>query len=411
MGDFTIGLVYTDREWRRALQTFVRDHVAGVAVRVLRDTRMALEEHMDVLVLDEGSSFLSAHFVEEMRDRNVSVVGVFSAEEPDGHGRRAFARLGVETVFPSTVEPDELLARLRELGPSVAPVIGRQVDEILSGVEVAAHASRGVVVVVGGPAGAGATEVAVALAQIASEKASTILVDLDEVSPGIARRLGLALYPHLLVALDELRGGGLAGPDFDHRLQNVLARPTSSRSRPIAFDVIGGLPDPKDWMSIPPDDVVGLLRTLAALREVVVVNVGPQLEDLSRWIPRYEASRSAVEAATVVVGVCEASPRGVVRFLDWLVDVKALRSGRSLEALVVNRAPRSRLRRAELAATISEHVGDLGGRLVVVPEDRAVAQSSWDGGLVSRRRPFLRLLRNLTGLMESQALATRSPGQ
>jgi hypothetical protein len=69
VADFTVGLVYTDREWRTAFQKYVRDHVAGVAVRLVRDTRMALEEHVDVLVVDDGTSFLSGQMVEGLRRR------------------------------------------------------------------------------------------------------------------------------------------------------------------------------------------------------------------------------------------------------------------------------------------------------------------------------------------------------
>ena len=62
----------------------------------------------------------------------------------------------------------------------------------------------------------------------------------------MARRLHLALYPHLLTALDGVRGAGFdeqAQEDGD-LLDAALARPLSS-SGDLPFDVLAGLADGK----------------------------------------------------------------------------------------------------------------------------------------------------------------------
>ena len=390
MASFTVGLVYTDRQWRTAFQKYVRDHVSGVAVRLVRDTRMALEEHVDVLVVDDGTSFLSGQLVEGLRRREVPIVGIYGADEPDVQGAAVLKRLGVDLVLPSTVEPEELLERLRTLCPKEGLELGQQVEEVFARVALD-EPSLGSVVAVGGPSGAGATEVAVALAALAAARSRTLLLDIDEVSPGVGRRLGRSLYPHLLSAVDELRGGASLSNEGSDRLSKVLARAAPGHDEALPFDVIVGLHDPDEWVSLRPEDVVGLLHVSRSAWETVVVNLGPHLDDLSRWVPRYAASRAAAETASVVIATCEATPRGVVRFVDWLVQLTALRPA-GADVMVLNRAPRSPTRRAQLVEALREHVGDLVHDIVVAPDDRAVQRASWDGILVPSRRPFVRSL-------------------
>ena len=70
----------------------------------------------------------------------------------------------------------------------------------------------GGVVAVGGPSGSGARELAVGVAAEWSASGwRTLLVDANETTPGVARRLGLGLYPHLLTAVDRVRVEGVSG--------------------------------------------------------------------------------------------------------------------------------------------------------------------------------------------------------
>ena len=59
MSDITIGIVASSREWRTVLQAHVRDHVAGIRVQILREPRLALELDLDVVIIDDTSSFLT----------------------------------------------------------------------------------------------------------------------------------------------------------------------------------------------------------------------------------------------------------------------------------------------------------------------------------------------------------------
>ena len=391
--ELTIGVAFTPREWRVALQRHVRDHVVGVALRVVRDARTALEEQMDVLVVDDEAPFLSPLLMSSLRERGVPVVGLYDPEDVDGAGEGILERLGVDAVLAVDVEPEELLSAVRDVA-SRDDDLAPRFEELVAGLGLDVVAEDAVArvgrrVAVGGPPGAGATEVAVALTQVWGTQSRTILVDLDEVAPGVARRLHLALYPHLLTALDGVRGAGFddqAQEDGD-LLDAALARPLSS-SGDLPFDVLAGLADGRDWPLVRPEDVDALLGLMTRRWATVVVNLGPHLEDLSRFVDRYGASRAALARSDHLVGVCEATPRGVLRFLDWLVDATAITSDRPVD-VVVNRAPRAGFQRAEVADALYEHAGPRLASVTFAPDDRRVAKAAWDGRLVPPGR-FLR---------------------
>ncbi|MGI8683576.1 MAG: hypothetical protein ACR2MO_00475 [Acidimicrobiales bacterium] len=396
MSDFTVGIVYTPCEWRPAFQRHVRDHVAGISLRLVRDSRMATEEHLDVLVVDNDTSFLSASFVAALRSRGVRILGVYDPGEADLRGANALQKLGVDRISPSTLAPEDLLAQLQELVPERG--LDHRFEEVVAGLDLEDAFARGQVIGVGGPPGAGATEVAVALADAVSADRATVLVDVDEVDPGVARRLQLSLYPHVLSALDELRGAGVGGDaDPAQPLSRALARSADGGQHPLGFDVIVGLANRRDWGLLRGDDVACLVDELASHWGCVVANLGPHLEDLSRHVDRFGASRAVVAAAEYLVGVCEASPRGLLRFLDWLADVEELAPGRQVH-VALNRAQRSPYRQGQLETQLCDLAGPHLASVTIVPDDAAVGRASWDGVVVARggfRRAVKQLAANV----------------
>ncbi len=383
--ELTIGVAFTPREWRVGLQRHVRDHVVGVALRLVRDARTTVEEHINVLVVDDEAPFLSPMLMSSLRERGVPVIGLYDPEDVDGAGEGILERLGVDTLLPVDVPADELVGAARALAARDDDLAPR-FEEVIAGLELdggdAGVPEHGRLVAVGGPPGAGATELAVALSQVWAARWRTLLADVDEVTPGVARRLHLALHPHLLTALDGLRSAGfegVAGDDGD-LLDAALARPLGSAPE-LPFDVLAGLADPRDWPLVRPEDIEALLGMAARRWPMVVVNLGPHLEDLSRFVDRYGTSRTALASADQLVGVCEATPRGALRFLDWLVDTTTLAPDRPVD-VVVNRAPRGAFQRGELADALHEHAGPRIASVTFVPDDRRVAAAAWDGRLV-----------------------------
>jgi hypothetical protein len=405
MSELVVGVLYSSREWRPAFQRHVRDHVVGVSLRLVRDSRMALEEELDVLLVDDETSFLGPPFVAALRERGTRIVGVYDRNELEGESSNFLRRLGVDRLVPSTLEPEDLLAEIEQLRPDVD--LDDRFDQVVAGLELADRPQPSQIVAVGGPPAAGATEVAVALADVVSGQGRTVLVDVDEVAPGVARRLHLSLHPHVLSALDELHGAGVGVLENlpGHPLERTLARPAVGGNGPPRFDVIAGLANPRDWHLLRGDDVARLLVELAGSWDCVIANLGPHLEDLSRYVDRFSASRATVSQADRLVGVCEASPRGLLRFFDWLVEVDDLAPGRGVE-VVVNRTPRSPFRQAELERQLHEHAGRQLGSVSFLPEDAAVGRSAWDGVVVPGCR-FRRAVEALAVKVVPLAVARR----
>ncbi len=389
VGPISVGLALSGRDWRSSLQRHCRDYVADVAVQLVRDGRQALDPSISVVILDDDTSWLSAPFLSSARERGISVIGIYDPLEADGHGRRHLQRLGVDAVIAASLPTEELLETIRELCPDVETF--DRFIEMIEGVDGRIRPTQRQLVAIGGPAGAGATEVAIGFSQTMPGR-KPVLIDVDETHPSLARRLGLAIHPHIVTAIEALRRERVRADGSDgEELEDCLARQVLSGV--IPFDVIVGLASRDDWMLLRADDVVELVDELAARWPVAVVRVGPQLEDLSRWVDRYGVSRSVVRNATRVIGVCEATSVGVLRFVDWLVDAVGLADETPID-VVLNCAPKSPAARSELINQLREIAGDRIGEIHCVPRDKRVERAAWDAA-VATRGPFTKAVAKL----------------
>ena len=244
--------------------------------------------------------------------------------------------MGIVHRINDSVAPTAMLEMLARLRPRDT------FDEIVAHLEPPSASRSGRRYVVGGPPGAGGREVGIGLAAQLAQHHSTVLVDCNESSPGVARRLGLRLQPHILDAVE------LAAVDLE--LTPALAQPADTMPRRLPFDVIVGLPVPSEWQRLSRAGVDALLAACQGGWDHTVVVTSPIVEDLRRWVDRYGLSRDLIANAGTVVGVCEASPRGVLRFVDWLADcqptVGGVDGGQQGAGLAVRR------RRADRAAAL-----------------------------------------------------------
>ena len=113
----TVGLVASHRPWRSELARYVQDHVTGLQVRVLRDPR-AVDGSIDVVVIDDSSTFLNRAAVRRLADAGVHVIGIYDPSEQHGHGQRHLNDLGIDDVAVATIptaELVELIARVTEI--------------------------------------------------------------------------------------------------------------------------------------------------------------------------------------------------------------------------------------------------------------------------------------------------------
>ncbi len=374
-----LGLALSTRSWRGSLQRHCRDHVADIDASLLRDGIDAASGDVSVVMLDDDTSWLSPPTVVQMREAGVVIVGLFDPGESDGHGERHLRRLGIDVVMPCSLDVEQLVEVVRSIAPDTG--LSERFVELVETESDRIPKGDRQVIAVGGPAGAGATEVSIALSQLWGG-IRPLLIDVDETHPSLARRLGLAIHPHIVTAVEAHRGEQLAFGDDRDRIENCLARSVVGR-RSLPFDVIVGLASRDDWSLLRPDDASALVEELAARWPLVVTRLGPNLEDLARHGNRFGMSRAVVQRATRVLGVCDGSSVGVLRFVDWLLDVTAL-VGETPIDVVINRCPSSPSARTQLVQQLREIAGPRIGDVVVSGHDKRVERAAWEASLVTR---------------------------
>lgn len=384
MSDVQVAVGYTIRPWRSELQRHARDFVTGVEIQVYRDHRALKAAHFDALLLDGSSSLLDASLMMHCADRQIPVAAVYTPEDDaDGSELARVEALGVSIVDPSAL--DDLLTTFSRRGP-VEP--GASTRTELPPPQADLPVRTGQVIAVGGPGGAGTTEVAVGLATAASQKGRTILVDVDEMRPTVARRLGLTLTPHIVNAVDDVSylARSATTADLDARVAAVTARPAVANPKGLPFDVIVGLPSSAEWQSLQPERVIDLLLILRRLYATVILRLGPSLEDLTRWVDRFGVSRACAADADRVVSVADGSPSGVAESVDWIAELREVTQ--TPVDLVVNRVPSGRYRRAEMTEVLEAAVGASVASVHSVRYDKTVPDRSWFGDLPRKGTAF-----------------------
>ncbi len=380
MNDVQVAVGHTVRPWRSELQRHARDFVTGVQIQVYRDGRALQAAHFDALLLDGSSSLLDASLMAHCAEHQIPVAAVYDPrDDADGSERARVKALGVSMVHPSTL--DDLLVTFSRRGPAGTDAAEAAVTDP---VEPTTSPWLGQVIAVGGPGGSGTTEVAVGLAAAAAASGRTILVDIDELRPSVARRLGLTLSPHIINAIDEVSYLWRTSDQhaLDAQVAAVLARPAVANPHGLPFDVIAGLPSASEWASVPPDRLADLLTVLRRLYATIVLRLGPSLEDLSRWIDRFAASRLGAREADRIVSVADGSPTGVAESLDWLAELHEV-TDTSVD-LVVNRVPPGKFRRAELAEVLEQAAGSSVASVSSIRYDKTLGDRSWFGELPTK---------------------------
>ena len=399
----------SNRDWRAALQRQVRDHESDIVVELVRDRHQALAEAVDLVIVDDDTSWISRAVVTSLVDAGKRIIGVFDPAEGDGYGEKYLRETGIDLVVPADLPTEALIAFLRQHRPNRLQML--EDAAALEAFDDLVPLAERRVVAVGGPSGAGATEVAVALAQLMSTQ-RTVLVDADENHPGLSRRLGLNIHPHIVTATEIIRHGHTVAPQGeDVSVASCLARPAINQGS-LPFDVIAGLASRDDWSLLRADDAVGLLDVLAQRWVNVIAKIGSTLDELP-GTPRYEVSRQVIQRAERIVAVTQASPTGLLHFVDWLVDAVPLAGDAPID-VVVNKAPSNPALRGQIETELVNITGERLNSIVFVPADRRVERAAWDATTVAKG-PFLRSLSGLLGPVPSRfawrktLLPTRTP--
>lgn len=371
-----VALVLSPEEWVERLHRHCADHGGARVRQVVMDPALALEDQYSTLVVSSRWPALSPAFVDALHERGRTIVGVYDPTEPSARDR--LSALGVDSSITADADVHDFVRAIETVTP---PSTRRGRSTERGGPRSPPRTGR--VVTVGGPAGSGATELAIGLAGAMAAKRRVLLVDADDVTPSVSPRLGLPIEPNLRSAIDAVEFG------LGSLTRTLLPVPG------VAFGVLGGLPNVAAWAQVLPSEVIRVTEAVSRFADEVVVNVGHRLEDVGGGRGRYGISRALLSEADVAVAVGPATPVGVSRLLEWLAAARVLAP--SLPVVVaVNRAPRDRYRRAELVTEITRTFEPWA--LTFVPEDRRVHHAAWAGRTVPRgtfTRAVERLVREL----------------
>jgi MinD-like ATPase involved in chromosome partitioning or flagellar assembly len=358
----SVALVFSPEAWVEELHRHLSHHGGARVRQIVVEPSVALEESYDVLVVSDRWPALTFGFVRAVHGRGRRVLGVFDPDEPAGKGH--LVELGVDATIAADADVAEFVAVLQSLDlaadSSAVAALGRPVGPMR------ADDPAGRLVAVSGPRGSGVTEVALGVATaLAEARRSVLLLDAHESAPALAGRLGLGLEPNLRSAVDACAHGiGTLG-----ECAVPIAAAGSGRLAAVA-----GHPSAIAASQVTTQEVLDVVAAARADHEFVVVD----LEE------RSATARAVTDIADVVVGVVHASPVGVVRTLEWVVDALGRRDTVPTIPLhlVVNHAPRSRFRQEEIRAEIARTVRPTS--IAWCPHDRAVEVAAWDGTTTGR---------------------------
>lgn len=406
MREPAIMLAHSPRPWAQELHFFLMDHGGATVRGYVMTAEAATAETYDVLIVDDVTSFLTPRLVSSLQRKGTKIVGIFDGDDSEGAGKQRLTDLGVDEAVPQSIAAAELVQVVnRVAGPQLESVTAMS-DVLLAAVaertpptltsETAVRASRGTVVVVAGATGgAGATEVAIALAsELRTTGVATVLVDADDQAPAIAQRLGIGLHPNIRTAVDAVQHGS---GSLDHSLTKLTS---------LGIEALCGLPNPRDWFELRPGEVAEVIHELARVRGYVVVNVGSRVEDLPELggPARFGVARSVLAMADSVVLVGTPTPVGATRVVDWLADTRSIISGARLHVLI-NQHPGGSFTAGELESEITRTVSPTS--MSFAPYDRRVLRAAWEGEPVTNG-PFTKAIATLARSLTTSQQVVRS---
>jgi Flp pilus assembly CpaE family ATPase len=354
----------------------VSEHGGAQLVGQALTAEDVLGTDFDLLVLDGWSSLLSRRLVDRVQGEGAAVLVLVNSDRPDEE-RNRLRDLGVSLSLPLDSDPEQIVARATEVA-AVRRFADHRSPKTPAPESDPPASDHRLVVMLGDD---GVTEVAVNLAAaLARLGSSTVLVDLDTVSPSVAQRLDLPIVPNLLTASEDIRNGRFNS-------KSVIGHPAG-------FSVVPGLANPREWdelTSVEAGELVGALRERFRATLAVVHPILESLAPLSGLEGRFDASRRVVERADDVLIVATGSPVGLVRTLSSIADVRGITEAPIHVA--VHRIPSDRFVQGEWTRELTRTFTPAS--LGFLSFDRAVPKAAWDGRL-PERGPFAREVRRFT---------------
>ena len=366
-----VAFAASSHPWQQRLNRHLHAYSTDVeVVAIVADPGDLWESEWRVLVIDAASPWLTTEFCEEVHLRSRGIVAVY--DPGDARRKQRALDAGADVPLEWDAEPAELVATVHAVAarwPAGVWATSRPRPPAR-----AVTRSGGAVIAVGGPPGTRPERVAVALASaLAGGELPVCVVDVNEVDPSLAVRLGLHPQPNVATA---------------------AARPTTSLSELVAEDLqdvpdarvwaLVGLADPAQWSTVTGVALRRTLETLAQAHAYVVALVGPIVEDQAR----FTMSRTALSVAQGIVAVGEATPPGIASLTGWIADAVRTTDGTSVYPVAVQ-SDLSRSQRADVAEALAKvaRLAPGPGTVTLLPapgrRDRA---RSWDGRVAPERK-------------------------
>jgi pilus assembly protein CpaE len=323
-----------------------------------------LEEHIahdgrrpDVVVLGDELTLSVALQVAQTVDRTMPGTGLVLVTHPDTDVALRAMRAGVREIVEPSASDDELAAVLYRSSHGASAAVGTETPTSMT--------QDGHVIVVGSPKGGVgkstvATNLAVSLARI--RPMEVVLVDLDAQFGDVATLLDLDPSGTVTDAIDSIAAS-------DSVLLKTFLTPHSS-----GLLILAGPPSPADGDRIRADDARDLLRLLATLFPVIVVDTAAGMAG---------ATLGALEAADelVVVTTMEVtSMRAVRKEIDVLDELGLAKSSRHLVLNSIGR--KSGLSTRDVEATVGMPVA-----VTLLQTEEALLAANQGRPLVLQKKP------------------------
>ncbi|HEX4539127.1 MAG TPA: hypothetical protein VH112_02695 [Acidimicrobiales bacterium] len=348
-----LGLAHPRAAWFRTVAQWA--HASSIPVELVKclsaeelRARLGSGRAFSAAIVDSRVAALDRDLVDEMSRARCPTLVV----EERRH-RSDWLALGAAAVLFDGFAREELL---RALAAHATPIaVGNQVPGTLDG--VASGDPGGAVVAICGPGGTGASTVAIALCQGlaedkpggASERGPVILADLARRAEQSMLHDAGDIVPSVQELVEAHRNGQ---PDRDA----VMALTFVVEER--GYHLLLGLRRSSAWAALRPRAFEAAFTSLRHTFSTVVADVEADVEgerdggslDVEE---RNVMSRTAMQEADVVLVVGGPGMKGIHSLARVVTDLLGVGVPGQCVVPVVNRAPRSRRLRAELAAALA----------------------------------------------------------
>ena len=361
-----LGLASARAEWFRAVAAWANaaslpaDFVKCVSIEEVR-ARLASGRPLSAVLVDGRLPTVDRDLADRVRTAGAALIVV-----DDGRGRRDWHAVGVARVLPDGFDRRTLLEALAACAPPVTRAESLPGDPV-----VAPPSDLGSVVAVCGPGGTGASTASIALAQglggvladFALHAEQAALHDARDVMPGVQE------------LVEAFR---TAQPSND----DVRALTFTIEER--GYDLLLGLRRARAWSTVRPRAFEAALDGLRAAYPFVVCDIDAVVEGEDEGgsadvEDRNVMARTVLRVADAVVAVACPGMKGLHSLLRVLADLRGFGVPAERLVPVVNRAPRSRRARAEVASAFGSLLGPTALAAPLFLPERNVDDALRDG--------------------------------